>query len=36
MDLVKLLRKHSESYFMINKKDNGFSTIEERRIEELK
>lgn len=36
MDLVKLLRKHSDSYFMINKKENGFSSIEERRMEELK
>ncbi|CAD8161173.1 unnamed protein product [Paramecium octaurelia] len=36
MDLVKLLKRHSESYYMISKKENGFSGIEERKIEELK
>ncbi|CAD8088254.1 unnamed protein product [Paramecium sonneborni] len=36
MDLVKLLKMHADSYYMISKKENGFSCIEERKIEELK
>jgi hypothetical protein len=31
-----MLKKHSDSYYKISKKENGFSTIEERSMDELK